>query len=290
MPTDPLQLTLAVLEYTLVFGGTGLTLWLLTNARQRQRWLGPHTLPPIALSPPEFALGAALIFLTGFVCNALAQLLLAPHIMKGPDYQGLQLFVINVANYAGAMVGWRVLLPAALRAWQTGPDLPPVRRTRPTLAWSEATGYGLGTLLVALPVVILVSLGWLELLRACGLPDEPQDLIADFIRTKSPLVVAGMLIVACVLAPIYEELLFRAGLYRYLRQKLGRTPALIISGICFGVLHANWAGFLPLAVLGMLLAVVYEATGSIRVAIIAHGLFNLNTILLLLSGLTQATP
>ena len=37
----------------------------------------------------------------------------------------------------------------------------------------------------------------------------------------------------------------------------------------------------------MLLALVYEATGSIRVAIIAHGLFNLNTIILLLSGLTQ---
>ena len=48
------------------------------------------------------------------------------------------------------------------------------------------------------------------------------------------------------------------------------------------------AGILPLAMLGMLLALVYEATGSIRVAIIAHGLFNLNTIILLLSGLTQS--
>ena len=104
------------------------------------------------------------------------------------------------------------------------------------------------------------------------------------------LAVAGMLLVACVFAPIYEELLFRAGLYRFIRLKLGRMPALLVSGLCFGAMHANWAGLLPLAVLGMLLALVYEATGSIRVAIIAHGLFNLNTIILLLSGLTQSKP
>ena len=288
MPSDPLQLTLAVLEYALIFTGAGLLLWLLFNRAQRARWLRVHTLPQIFQSPAEFALGAVLIYLTGFGCNALAQLLIGRWLGGIPDHTGLQLFVYSVANYGGALFGWRVLLPAALQAWQTGPGLPKARTTRQTLSWSEATGYGVGTVLVALPILILISLGWTELLRACGLPDDPQDLIALFTQTKSPLVVGGMLVVACVLAPIYEELLFRAGLYRYVRQKLGRTPALVISGTCFGAMHLNWAGFLPLAVLGMLLALVYEATGSIRVAIVAHGLFNLNTIILLLSGLSQA--
>jgi len=289
MPSDPLQLTLAVLEYSLIFGGAGLLLWLLFNRAQRSRWLRPHTLPQINLSVPEFALGAVLIFLTGFACNALAQLLLGRFLGKAPDHAGLQLFVFNLANYGGALLGWRWLFPSVFRAWQVGPGLPPARSHRQTLSWSEATGYAVGTLLVALPVLILISLGWTALLRACGLPDEPQDLIALFTQIKSPFVIAGMLLVACVLAPIYEELMFRAGLYRFVRQKLGRIPALLISGACFGAMHANWAGFLPLAVLGMLLALVYEATGSIRVAIIAHGLFNLNTIILLLSGLSQAS-
>lgn len=290
MPSDPLQLTLAVLEYTLIFAGAGLLLWLLFNRAQRSRWLRPHTLPQITLSVSEFALGAVLIFLTGFVFNALAQLLLGHILVHTQDHQGMQLLIYNVANYGGAYLGWRLLLPAALRAWQVRPELPPPRPPRQTLSWSEATGYAVGTLLVALPILILISLAWTELLRACGLPDEPQDLIALFTQTKSPFVIAGMLLVACVLAPIYEELMFRAGLFRFVRQKLGRTPALLISGACFGAMHANWAGFLPLAVLGMLLALVYEATGSIRVAVIAHGLFNLNTIILLLSGLTQANP
>ncbi len=290
MPSDPLQLTLAVLEHTLIFAGAGLLLWLLCSRAQRARWLRPHTLPQIYLSGSEFALGAALIFVTGFVFNALAQLLLGHLLVNTPDHQGTQLLIYNVANYGGAYLGWRLLFPAALRAWQVRPELPPPRPPRQTLSWSEATGYAVGTLLVALPVLILISLGWTELLRACGLPDEPQDLIALFTQTKSPFVIAGMLLVACVLAPVYEELMFRAGLFRFVRQKLGRMPAFLISGACFGAMHANWAGFLPLAVLGMLLALVYEATGSIRVAVIAHGLFNLNTIILLLSGLTQANP
>ena len=265
-------------------------LWLLFNRRQRSRWLGVHTLPQISLSGSEFALAAALIFLTGVASSSLVQLALGRILAKAQDHEGLQLFVFNVANYAGALIGWRLLFPYILRTWSTGPGGPPPRSTRQTLTWTEATGYAVGTLLVALPLIILVSLGWTELLRACGLPDEPQDLITLFTQTKSAFVVAGMLLVACVLAPIYEELLFRAGLYRYVRQKLGRTPALLISGACFGAMHFNWAGFLPLAVLGILLALVYEGTGSIRVAIIAHGLFNLNTIILLLSGLTGPNP
>ena len=140
-----------------------------------------------------------------------------------------------------------------------------------------------------LRLVALLSLAWNFVLRTLALPDEPQDLVRIFAETKSGLVIAGMLLVACVLAPISEELIFRAGLFRYIRQKLGRMPALLVSGLCFGVLHGSWTGFVPLAALGMLLALVYEATGSIRVPMVVHALFNLNTILIVLSGLAQAT-
>ena len=82
-------------------------------------------------------------------------------------------------------------------------------------------------------------------------------------------------------------MLFRAGLYRFSRQKLGRPAALLLSGLLFGAVHASLASFLPLSVFGMGLALAYESTGDIRVPVIAHGLFNLNTVVLLLSGLVQ---
>jgi len=288
MPLEPAQSALAAFEVGLLLSGAGLVIWLLANAGARTRWLGTNALPPSAAALSDFVLCAALVFLAGFGVQAAVQLWLGPVISTARDQQGLALFAYSVANYLGALVAWRVLFPSLRRGWAVDPA-PPPPATLP-LSWNRALRYGGGALLVALPLLTLVSLGWTFVVEQLELPVVPQDVIAIFAGTHSPFVIAGMLLVACVFAPVYEELLFRAGLYRFCRHKLGRGWAMVISGVCFGALHQNWAGFLPLALLGMGLALAYEATGSIRVAIIAHGLFNLNTVLILLSGLPQLKP
>lgn len=286
MPTEPAQIAIVLFEICLLLTGAGMALWLVGNPGARTRWLGTNALPATPASLSNFALSAVLIFLTGFAFQAAAQLWVGPIIATATDQPGLALFVYSVANYTGALVAWRVMFPSLRRSWAADEETPPATVPQP-LPWSKTLRYAAGTLAVALPVLSLVSLGWTFLVEQLGLPATPQDVIAIFANTRSPLVIVAMLLVACVFAPIYEELLFRAGLYRFCRQKLGRGAALIISGVCFGALHGNWAGFLPLAVLGMGLALAYEATGSIRVPIIAHGLFNLNTVLVLLSGLPE---
>jgi membrane protease YdiL (CAAX protease family) len=286
MPTEPAQIALVIFEICLLLSGTGLALWLAFNSGARARWFGTNALPVTPASVSNFVLITVLIFLTGFAFQAAAQLWLGPIIADAPDQQGLALFLYSVANYTGALLAWKWMFPSLRRSWAVEPETAPAA-SPPSLPWPKALRYGAGTLAIALPVLSLVSLGWTFIVELLDLPVIPQDVIAIFTNTRSPLVIAAMLLVACVLAPIYEELIFRAGLYRFCRQKLGRGAALIISGICFGALHGNWAGFLPLAVLGMGLAVAYEATGSIRVPIIAHGLFNLNTVLVLLSGLPE---
>ena len=42
--------------------------------------------------------------------------------------------------------------------------------------------------------------------------------------------------------------------------------------------------FAPLLALGVVLSLAYERTGNLAVPMLAHALFNLNTILLLLAG------
>lgn len=286
MPTEPAQLALACFELCLLLSGTGLLFWLGLNPTARSRWFGSNALPSAPITVSDFALGAALIFLCGFTFQAAAQLWLGPVLAGAADQPGLALFAYSVANYAGAFVAWRILFPSLRRSWLVGPA--PLVIPSPALPWDRVLRPAAATLLAALPLLSLISLGWTFLIERMGLPAGPQDVIAIFTSTRSPFVIAGMLLVACVLAPIYEELLFRAGLYRFCRQRLGRGWALVISGASFGALHGNWAGFLPLAVLGAGLALAYEATGSIRVPIIVHGLFNLNTVLILLSGLPQA--
>jgi membrane protease YdiL (CAAX protease family) len=288
MPLEPYQSALAAVELTFLLAGAGLLLWILTNPQRRQHWLGTHALPHWSVTLPEFLFAAMLVFAGGFLFQAAAHQALGARISASADRAGLEIFVYGAAFHAGILAAI-VLFPRLRRRlyadYGAQPPTPPSPGRR--LSGMDALRFGAGTVLVVLPVLTAISLGWTALLRGLGLPDAPQDLIAVFAATKSSWVVVGMLVVACGLAPLSEELMFRAGLYRYIRQRIGRAPALLVSGLCFGVLHGNWAGFLPLAVLGMLLAVAYEATGSLRVAILAHSLFNLNTVLVVLSGLPE---
>ncbi len=279
-----------VIELSLLLAGAVLFLWLITKPRARQRWLGTHALPHWAVTLPEFLFAALMVFATGFLAQGAAQSFFGARIADAPDRTGLELFVYGSAFHLGILGGCALFPLFRRRLHADYGGTPPVdqRRVAP-LGAGEILRFGAATMLIALPVLTVLSLAWTEALRLLALPDEPQDLIAIFASTRSPWVIAGMLAVACGLAPLSEEILFRAGLYRYIRQKLGRTPGLVISGVCFGLLHGNWAGFLPLAAFGMILALAYEATGSIRVAVVAHGLFNLNTILIVISGLPQAS-
>jgi membrane protease YdiL (CAAX protease family) len=54
----------------------------------------------------------------------------------------------------------------------------------------------------------------------------------------------------------------------------------------FALLHGSATAFLPLFALGVFFALAYERTGRIAVPMIAHALFNLHTILLVMAGVT----
>jgi uncharacterized protein len=151
---------------------------------------------------------------------------------------------------------------------------------------------GAATFLVSLPL-LLISAKLSEMaVKALGLPTERQSLIAMFANADSPLLLAIMIALAVIVAPLTEELVFRAGLFRFLRSRIPRWLALVVSALLFASLHVNWwsatleglTSFVPLAVLAVMFSLGYEQTGKIGTAIVAHALFNLNTILLIFSG------
>jgi membrane protease YdiL (CAAX protease family) len=98
------------------------------------------------------------------------------------------------------------------------------------------------------------------------------------------------MVLAIVMAPITEELVFRAGFFRYCRTRLPRWAALLVPSLLFASLHVNWStlegltSFAPLVVLAIMFSLAYERTGNIGTAIVAHALFNLNTVILIFSG------
>jgi membrane protease YdiL (CAAX protease family) len=84
----------------------------------------------------------------------------------------------------------------------------------------------------------------------------------------------GMTLIAGGLVPIAEEITFRSVLYRWLRERIGFWPGIVISSALFGVLHGVLFLAPVLSLLGALFAWLYERSGSIWPAIVAHGLFN----------------
>jgi len=85
-----------------------------------------------------------------------------------------------------------------------------------------------------------------------------------------------------VVAPIVEETFFRGFIYAWMRRHLNVPAAAALSGCFFALVHFQPVIFVPLAVLGAGLALLYEYSGSLLPGMIVHGLFNLIEIIQIL--------
>lgn len=88
--------------------------------------------------------------------------------------------------------------------------------------------------------------------------------------------------VVSVVAPVVEETFFRGFIYGWLRKRLAVPWAAIISGLFFAAVHFEPVIFAPLAVLGIVLALLYEYSRSLLPGVIVHGTFNFIEILQIL--------
>jgi uncharacterized protein len=95
---------------------------------------------------------------------------------------------------------------------------------------------------------------------------------------------------AGILAPVAEELFFRGLVYTALRQRLGIAAAATISGLVFALGHIDSLGVVAASfVMGIAIALAYEYTRSLWVAIAIHAFNNtLATVVLYLMMLLQA--
>jgi uncharacterized protein len=107
---------------------------------------------------------------------------------------------------------------------------------------------------------------------------EQEDITRDlgFDQGGIAAVAAGILIIG--VAPVSEEIFFRGFMYGGLRRRLPWWAAALIAGLVFGALHytgPDSIGVVPqLAVLGFILAWLYERTGSLWPPILMHGFNN----------------
>ena len=90
----------------------------------------------------------------------------------------------------------------------------------------------------------------------------------------------------CVLAPFAEELFFRGYIFQSFSARYGRWWAYLFSAGLFAIVHANLAAAAPIFVLGLMLAYIFQESGSIVPGVIAHGVNNAIAFGLLYAGVT----
>jgi len=138
-------------------------------------------------------------------------------------------------------------------------------RVRVSLAWA-ARAYCL-----LWPATIATGIVWTSLVGdGAGAFDNPM---ATLLATEPD--VALLLFAVAVLAPLFEEPLFRGYVYGRLRAQMNPIPAAALSGLLFAAAHLSLSNLLPLAAIGFTLALAYERSRDLATPIVAHGLWNL---------------
>ncbi len=137
-----------------------------------------------------------------------------------------------------------------------------------------------------LPVIWIANYLWSRLLgtlQSLGVINEVpvQDLVKIFQDGGEPITITILVLFAVLLAPFVEEIIFRGCIYRFLKSKTTFIAAQVLSGIVFSIMHFNLMTFIPLVVIGIILARIYEKTGNLLVPMCFHAFFNGFSLLML---------
>jgi membrane protease YdiL (CAAX protease family) len=158
---------------------------------------------------------------------------------------------------------------------------------------------GLATYAICLPLLVggvLLSMLLAVVLQALGTPPQPPSHpLQDELASGGGTHWVALFVLAAVIVPPIEEIMFRGVLYRHLREWWGRlgsvagiAAAALASSLLFAAIHPQGIAFVPiLGALAVGFCIARELGGSVAAASIAHGINNGAVVLLnvgLLSG------
>lgn len=117
-------------------------------------------------------------------------------------------------------------------------------------------------------VIVTATSPWL------GIPFNVFDeLLGKVDEVTIPLILV-LLFVGVVLAPLWEEIVFRGAIYGWLRRHLGVGLSAVIVAVLHAVIHLDLAVIPALVVVFVVFALLYEWSGNLWVPILAHAVNN----------------
>jgi hypothetical protein len=124
--------------------------------------------------------------------------------------------------------------------------------------------------LVALVVIIAATAALSPFLDA----GDEQGLVPKAWDSSRALPFLANAAVVCLVAPFVEELLFRGLGYGLLTPFVRPWPAILVTGVAFGLAHGLVLGLPVLSIFGITLGWLRWQTGSVYPGMVVHALFN----------------
>ncbi len=149
--------------------------------------------------------------------------------------------------------------------------------------WKADIKFGLKRYFIVLPVIIFAGYVADYVLRYFDLVPEQQEILRKVLEEDSLAVLTFMVSFGVLAAPIMEELVFRGFLQSAVRNTLGKQKAILVSGLLFAIVHLDVYIFLQIFILGLLLAYLFEKTGSLIAPITVHIFHNSATLAIVLT-------
>jgi membrane protease YdiL (CAAX protease family) len=181
------------------------------------------------------------------------------------------LLASQFAAYAAALaVMFPVLPKLAHRSWRAL-GLRPLR-------WSDVA-FGIGG-----AIVMLLATGAIAALQEHVVHVKADEVQVHWLRDARGTMIGLFVVLACVAAPVFEELTFRGFVFNAFRRYVPGWAAVLMTGIAFGFAHVqpgNAGAIAPLAAGGIVLTWVYYRTGSLFASMITHATFNLVPVVLI---------
>jgi membrane protease YdiL (CAAX protease family) len=174
------------------------------------------------------------------------------------------------------------LLPLLMVIWSVALGITGwwFRRHRPVSGWERPRALRLSPI-AAVPIGIVVGFGGLVfsglvttmVFRPLGIQPARDELISAG-ADSGGLVLAGLGLLAVVVAPIGEELFFRGYLFRWSASRCGMPYAYALSTTIFALAHFNPFGLPLYLTFGLILAWSYQRWRTLVVPIAAHATLN----------------
>ena len=134
---------------------------------------------------------------------------------------------------------------------------------------------GVLSYLVIIPFLLLILFLISLVAQILSYEPTPQRVVEMFLRESRTGSLIFFTFFVALLGPAIEEIFFRGFAYKAFRASSGVGRAMVVSALIFAAMHMNVVAFLPIFVLGLFLAYLYERTGSLVPSMTAHMLHNL---------------